>query len=132
MAASLRTQIAKQVQTAFHKNLGDLPRPFTYRSTTGVGVYDNETGTTSGGTTDHPLAFVIKAKFTEKEAGKWPSVQLATDQKMILPALDLPVNPSADDVMIDEHSGVWEIVKVLSDPGDAAIVLQARSTLTHR
>lgn len=131
MAGISRAFIQQQVVLAF-KQLGDIPRPFTYYQRSGVPVRDSEAGTTTYPLTAANLPLVVFAKFKEEEFdGK---DVILNDQKLLFPRLHLktaagaPIIPRSADYMVDENGFVWEIQRELGDPAGALVTLQVRTS----
>lgn len=131
MAGISRAFIQQQVVLAF-KQLGDIPRPFTYNQRSGIAVRDVESGVTSYPLITANLPLVVFAKFKEEEYdGK---DVILNDQKLLFPRLHLktaagaPIRPRSADYMIDEDGFVWEIQRELGDPAGALVTLQVRTS----
>jgi hypothetical protein len=92
--------------------IGDLARPATYQSLTGNITRDLVAGTSVAEVVTYNLKRTVFTKFKEKEIDT--SVVVETDEKIMFPALDLPVEPKSADTLLDEHGRTWEIIKRLS------------------
>ena len=122
---SLRNTVQQGVTSAF-KALGDLVRPATYKSLTGNVTRDLVAGTSTPETNDYTLKRTVFTKFSATENEKDAST--LNPDKFLFPARDLPVEPKAADIIVDENNRVWEIVKRLSEPSSAIVVLQVRTS----
>lgn len=124
---ALRGFLQLQVQSAF-KQLQDIPRPFTYIQRGGTPVRDVVTGKTAYPETTRTIPRVVPARFKENEVDT--TVNVATDQKLLFPRLDLDrtIIPRSSDKMIDEHGFVWEVQRLLSDPADAVVIVHVRTS----
>lgn len=113
------------VKTAF-RALGDLNKPLTYKSMTGAVVRDIEAGTVTPVTTDHTLKFSVFTKFKDTEVDA--QVSVLTDEKLLFPRQDLPVEPKASDIIVDNTGRTWEVTRRLSDAAAAVCVVQVRTS----
>jgi len=121
----LRGQVQTAVITAFNA-IGDIARPATYQSLTGVITRDLVAGTSTAEVVPYTLKRTVFTKFKDKEIND--SIVVETDEKFLFPALDLPVQPKTDDTILDEHGRTWEIISRLSDPASAVVILQVRTS----
>ena len=121
----LRATIQRAALTAFIA-IGDIARPATYQSLTGVIIRDVDAGTSYPETKDYPLKRTVFTKFRESEVDD--SVAVGTDEKFLFPSLDLPVEAKGADIILDEHGRTWEIMRRMSDPADAVVILQVRTS----
>lgn len=122
---SLRAQVKAGVNLAFNK-LGDLVKKGTYQSLTGNVTRDLVAGTSTAEMVSYPLKRIVFTKFEEKENDK--DVNLLTDEKMLFPSGDLPVQPKSADTVLDSLNRTWEIVRLLSDPADSLTILHVRTS----
>jgi hypothetical protein len=122
---SLRTTVRKAAVTAF-KAIGDIARPVTYKALTGVLVRDLEAGTSVPQVVNHTITMTVFTKFSEKEVDE--NVSVLTDEKLLFPSLLLPVQAKSADLILDEHGRTWEIIRRLSDPADAVVMLHVRTS----
>lgn len=121
----LRQQLQKAAVTAF-KAAGNVARPATYKSLTGEVTRDLDAGTSVPVTVDYPLKRTIFSKFKETENDK--DISILTDEKFMFASLELPIEPKSADIVIDENNRQWEIIKRLSDPASAVVILLARTS----
>ena len=121
----LKGTIDKAVVSAF-RAIGDLNTPMTYRSATGQIVRDLDAGTSFPVTVDYALKYSVFVKFTTEENDKDPTTLTAS--KLIFPTSLLPVEPKDTDILLGNGNRTWEVMKLLSVPGDSLTSLQVRST----
>lgn len=121
----LRGQVQTAALTAF-RAIGDLARPATYQSLTGNITRDLVAGTSVAESVTYNLKRTVFSKFKETEIDT--SVVVETDEKMLFAALDLPIAPKSADTVLDENGRTWEVIKRLSDPASAVVILQMRTS----
>lgn len=121
----LKETVNAGVLTAF-KAIGNLNKPMTFKATTGNMTRDLDAGTSVPETVSYTLKFSVFAKWTEAENNKDAST--LTTSKLLFPRGILAVVPKASDILVDEDGHIWEIVKNMSDPADALVKLQVRTS----
>lgn len=121
----LQATIQSSVVSAFVA-MGDLAKPATLKSLTGVMVRDLDAGTSVAQSVDHAIQGGVFVRFKDNENDS--NIILETDAKFICPRLwiaDLAV-PKAADLIVDALGGTWEIIRNMSDPAEAAFIAQVR------
>lgn len=121
----LRNTVQRAAVAAF-KAVGDIARPATYRSLTGVIIRDVDAGTSTPQTVDYLLKRTVFSRLRENERDN--SADVSVDEKFMFPALDLPIQAKSSDIILDEHGFTWEITRLLSDPASAVVIVQVRTT----
>ncbi|WNL50646.1 head-tail attachment [Ruegeria phage RpAliso] len=53
-------------------------------------------------------------------------VKPQTDRRALIASLDLPVTPSEQDHLLASDGTKWTVMRILSDPADALIILHTR------
>lgn len=106
------TQIKKLVQSAIKKT-GDLAARVTYVKVV-PGVYNSATDTTNDTLTTYTNVPVVLTNLTEAESEYFLPDKIT--QKMVLAALDLPVEPARPDYVLI-NSVRWEVNRVKTVPG---------------
>ena len=114
-----------QVQNAM-KILGqnDGLAPFVTYIETGARVYDTATRTYSSTDVQHVDIPAVLAKFEVDEMDD--QVISATDLKVIIAALDLPVSPKSQDQVTDDKGNIYNVERLLGVPGDSLFILHVR------
>lgn len=121
----LRNTTQQAALTAFIA-IGDIARPTTYQHLTGTVVRNIEEGTSTAEMVTYPLKYTVAAKFKAKEVDG--EAVLSTDQKFLFPSLILPIEAKASDTILDERGQTWEIIKLMTDPAEAVVILQVRTS----
>lgn len=100
---------------------GDLAATVVY-TPGGDPTYDPVSGTSTSSVTPISLRAVIsRFGFNESDA----QVVLLTDARMICAALDLPIDPSQNDILTAKGK-TWKVVRSMGVPGDALFKLHIR------
>ncbi len=122
---ALKSTIRKAVKQAFLA-LDDIPVQATYRKVgDGETVIDIETGAASLAYTSYTLPLVVITRFRQKETDKDPT--LLTDQKMLFPREDLPVEPATDDEVYDSRGRRWQVIEQYTDPAELLGIIRVRA-----
>ena len=95
----------------------------TYVQVTGS-TYDPATRANTRSETTHANIPMVFTRFMLEEVDD--NVVVATDQKVLIAALDLPVTPSNDDRIIEASGAVHMVEGVKKDPADSIWILHVR------
>lgn len=120
------TNTMQQAALTVFQRLGDLARPVTYKSLTGNVTRDIVAGTVTPESVDYVIPRTVFTKFRESENDK--DISVLTDEKLIFPSRDLPVEAKSSDLIVDAKGRTWEIVRLLSDDASAVTILQVRTS----
>lgn len=120
--ASFRALVQGLVQTAI-QTVGDLAEDFLYQSV-GTSVYDTTTGATTETVTPYNVTGIF-SRFTTHEIDS--KVVVATDAKLTIAYLDLPVTPNVADNITFLIGRTWKPVRIISPPGSAAWTIHIRA-----
>ena len=118
---ALRGSIQKLIQQGI-RTFGDLAEPVHYTATTSS-TYDPQTGSATRvvGTWDFPA---VASKFESKDVDA--TVDTKTDMKLIVAYLDLPVEPTQDDICV-VLGKTWTVQKNMGVPGSSVWVIHVRA-----
>lgn len=98
--------------------------PFVTYVETGARTYNTTTRTYSSSDTDHDEVPAVLAKFKVDEMDE--EVVSATDLKVLIAALDLPVTPKSQDQIRTADGTVYNVERLLGVPGDSLHILHVR------
>lgn len=98
--------------------------PFGTYLETGARTYNTTTRTYSTADTPHANIPMVFAKFTVDESDD--QVVTATDQKILIAALDLPIQPKTQDKITDSGGDTHNVERLLGVPGGSLHVLHVR------
>jgi hypothetical protein len=103
---------------------GDLAPTVVYTAVAGPPVYTPATGATVTPTKTYTFNAIL-AKFGQNELDS--NMVIATDAKLIVAALDLPVEPTTMDSMVILGK-TWSMQREVGTPGQALRVLHIRAS----
>ena len=90
-------------------------------------TYDPVSGTPTPSVTTTTGVECVFTSFTVEE--KDDQVIVLTDQKCLIPSLNIPgIEPDEDDEVLDSSGVTWNIRRVLSPPGASLFKLHVRKT----
>jgi len=116
------TTVQTAVQAAFDI-LDDMLTTVTYRSkSSGSATYNTTTGAVSESYTSYSVAGLL-VRYQSQEIDN--VVIQPTDQKLLVPALDLAVVPKLNDVVVI-GSVNWQVMNFSKDPAAAMYIIQIR------
>lgn len=116
------TTVQTAVQAAFDV-LDDMLTVVTYRAkSSGSATYNTTTGAVSESYTDYSVSGLL-VRYQAKEIDNL-AIQ-PTDQKLLIPVLDLSPTPKLNDVVVIS-SVSWQVVNFGKDPASAMWVIQLR------
>lgn len=122
-----KSLIANQVQGAM-RILGTdddgLARQHTLVSVDAEGVYDFATRQVNTFETVHPDIPMTMVRFKIDDMDG--EVRPKTDRRALVASLDIPVTPTERDYVLDPDGTRWNVVRLLSDPSAALIILHLR------
>lgn len=120
---SLREAFQKATVTAF-KAIGDVPESSTYTSIA-VRSYNTSTSTPSTtGDVDYEDVDFVYSKFSENEIDD--KKVRSTDEKALIPTLNLTPNPKKGDYITKSDGTKWRVEGIRTDPTRALWKLQIR------
>ena len=90
----------------------------------GSRAYDTSTRTYSSVDTSYPDVPAVLAKFSIEEMDD--EVISATDLKVIIAALDLPVLPKTQDQVVTDTGETYNVERLMGVPGDSLYILHVR------
>ncbi len=103
-----------------------LTRPTTYQQLA-TASYDANAGTVSHVVVSSTVLEMVWDDFSNKRQTKFDdSTILSIDRVVIFPSLDLPVEPSTNDRVVDDSSDVWNVVQIAGDPAEGHYELHVR------
>lgn len=122
--------VVKDAFKQIAKNVSGVLRTITYYRLSTAGVYDPVTGVISNTYTQYTVTDAIVTSFKNREtylSNNGTSTQIeASDQKMLIPYLSLPVSPRLDDYIVLDGDR-WDIINIVKDPtGSALYTFQIR------
>lgn len=122
-----KSLIANQVRGAM-RILGTdedgLARRHTLVSVDAEGVYDFNARQVNTFETMHPGIPMTMVRFKIDDMDG--EVRPKTDRRALVASLDIPVTPTERDYVLDPDGTRWNVVRLLSDPSDALIILHLR------
>jgi len=113
--------LRKAVSGAF-KAIGELNTAITYRRT--ASVYNPATGQMVKTNTDYTITGVLTS-FSQTEVDR--VVVMATDQKVIVESVKMPVIPVAATDTILYGGKVYSLIRVINDPSNSVTTLHVRA-----
>lgn len=122
-----KSLIEKHVQGAMRilgTDADGLARPCTLVSVAQTTTYDYDTRDVVRATTEYPgipITFV-RFKIDDMDA----EVRPKTDRRALIARLDIPVTPSEKDEVLDTDNVRWSVIRLISEPADALIILHLR------
>lgn len=118
--------LLKQQVQGVMKILGqdDGLAPFVTYVETGARTYNTTTRTYSSSDTDHENVPAVLAKFKVDEMDD--EVVSATDLKVLIAALDLPVIPKSQDQIRTADGTVYNVERLMGVPGESLHILHVR------
>jgi hypothetical protein len=119
----LTKTVDRAVSTAF-RALGKIARPATFQSHTGNIARDLAQGTDVTEVVEFRLPRVAFVRFSEEEIDG-QAVEVS-DQRVLFPSGDLPIEPKNGDTIIDCRGAQWRIVKRFDGPGAPIVRAQVR------
>ncbi len=120
--SGFRSMVQSLVQQGI-QILGDLAETVTFTKTT-AGLYDPVTGNTTKTSVTYTFPAVF-GRFGQNEIdGK---DVIATDAKLTVAFLDLPVEPQAQDSLIVKGRP-WKVIRTVGSPGDSVWTIHIRVT----
>lgn len=122
-----KSLIAKQVQGAMRilgTDADGLARPHTLVSVDPDGAYDFDTREIAHSEATYPdiPMSMVRFKIDDMDA----EVRPKTDRRALVASLDIPVVPTEKDYVLDPDGTRWTVVRLLSDPADALVILHLR------
>ncbi|UVD36473.1 hypothetical protein RCXUPER_55 [Rhodobacter phage RcXuper] len=122
-----KSLIAKQVQGAMRilgTDADGLARPHTLVSVDPDGTYDFDSREMTHAETAYPdiPMSMVRFKIDDMDA----EVRPKTDRRALVASLDIPVVPTEKDYVLDPDGTRWTVVRLLSDPADALVILHLR------
>lgn len=122
-----KSLISKQVQGAMRilgTDSDGLARKRTLISVSPEAVYDYATREYTNVETVYPDIPMAMVRFKIEDMDD--KVRPQTDRRALVAALDIPTIPTEKDVVMDPSGTRWNVVRLLSDPADALIILHLR------
>jgi hypothetical protein len=124
-----KSLIDTQVQAAF-KMLGQadgLAPAHTYASASAGGSsYDPATGTMTQSIVEYADVPMVLAQFKTTEIDN--AIVTTTDMKVLIAALDLPVEPKPQDYIYLSNGMAYMVERILGVPGNSLHILHVRQT----
>lgn len=122
-----KSLIEKQVKGAMQilgTDSDGLARPHTLISIDVNGVYDYDTREAVYDETVYPNIPMVMVRFKIDDMDA--EVRPKTDRRALIARLDIPVEPTEKDEVLDPDGTRWTVVRLLSDPASALVILHLR------
>jgi len=114
--------VQSAVQSAFTV-MDDMLTTVTYRAkSSGSATYNTTTGAVSESYTDYSVDGLL-VRYQSQEVDN-VAIQ-PTDQKLLVPALDLTPTPKLNDIVVIS-SVSWQVINFSKDPAGAMYIIQLR------
>lgn len=123
----LKSLIAKQVQgamTILGTDEDGLASTRTFVKVDPEGTYDFATRGVINVEEQYPGIPMTMVRFKIEDMDA--EVRPKTDRRALIASLDLPVTPAPADYVLEANGDRWNVVRLLSDPAAALVILHLR------